>query len=370
VSTRRTPAPALLLALVLTSCADIEPTPPDAGGTTATPSPSESGTATPEESESPTEAPTRESDPASLDWVRLPGPVSDQVTISGDWTLTAPDSGDEVRFDGTRRLTVESPAGFRISETLVDGQYAVVVAEHEQASKPNDVTVIDLGDGQEVDADVAPGVGGAFALGSGLLASTTTRGREYCLGTVDLASGRASEGPCVPPRHGISNLRIGPAGTSAMTFDDSRPSCRTLNRVEGSDFVPLAGVGECQGWEAVTTESFALWGEVTNERRIEAAEFFLDAGAGTVELGAGTTGSLTWCGGSAYLVRDPQRSSDPARLLRVDVEAGDTEVVYETEATGRAFLSEPRCGGTNLTLTAYTAQGDEQVTAALPEALG
>ncbi len=84
-----------------------------------------------------------------------------------------------------------------------------------------------------------------------------------------------------------------------------------------------------------------------------------------MELGAGTTGSLTWCGDAAYVVRDPQRGRDPARLLRVDVAAGSTELVYETDATGRAFLSEPRCGGTDLTLTAYTSRGDEQVTAPL-----
>ncbi len=64
-------------------------------------------------------------------------------------------------------------------------------------------------------------------------------------------------------------------------------------------------------------------------------------------------------------MRDPQRSSDPARLLRIDPAAGTTEVVYESAGTGRAFLSAPRCGGTDLTLTAFTAAGDEQVTASV-----
>jgi hypothetical protein len=352
----------LAAALVLSGCTGDEPAPPE---------PSEpSGSSTPTEeptSEAPSQEPSRTSSeaPASLDWQQVPGPVDDVVTVSGDWTVTVPDGGDEVRLEGRRRLTVDAPAGFRISEALVDGRYAVVVAEHEQASRPNDVTVVDLRNGQQVRADVAPGVGGAWALGSGLLASTAPRGRDYCLGVVDLAAGSSSRGPCVPPRHGISNLDVGPAGLSAMTFDDSRPSCRTLNRVEGGDVTPLPGVSECQGWEAVVSETFAIWGEVANERRIEAGTYYLDAGAGPVELGPGTTGSLTWCGDAAYVVRDPQQSTDPARLLRVDVEEATTEVVYETEATGRAFLSEPRCGGTDLTLTAYTDEGDEQVTAEL-----
>ena len=103
---------------------------------------------------------------------------------------------------------------------------------------------------------------------------------------------------------------------------------------------------------------------MTQERRIEAAEYYADSGSGPVALGPGTTGTLTWCGDAAYVVRDPQRGSDPARLLRIDP-TGSTEVVYETAGTGRAFLSAPRCGGTDLTLTAFSAAGDEQVTASV-----
>jgi hypothetical protein len=358
----RLAAAGLAAALVLGGCTEDGATPPEPSESSGSSTPTEEPT-TEEPSRTPNR--TRGGEPAALDWQPLPGPVDDVVTVSGDWTLTVPDGGDEVRLEGRRRLTVDAPAGFTISEALVDGQFAVVVAEHEQASRPNDVTVVDLRNGQQVRADVAPGVGGAWALGSGQLASTALRGRDYCLGVVDLVAGSSSRGPCVPPRHGISNLDVGPAGLSAMTFDDSRPSCRTLNRVEGGDFTPLPGVTECQGWEAVVSETFAIWGEVANERRIEAGTYYLDAGAGPVELGPGTTGSLTWCGDAAYVVRDPQRSTDPAQLLRVDVEEATTEVVYETDATGRAFLSEPRCGGTNLTITAYTDQGDEQVTARL-----
>jgi hypothetical protein len=40
-------------------------------------------------------------------------------------------------------------------------------------------------------------------------------------------------------------------------------------------------------------------------------------------------------------------------------------IVYRSKATGNAFLSPPRCGGTHLTVTAYSQGGDEQVTTSL-----
>jgi hypothetical protein len=82
------------------------------------------------------------------------------------------------------------------------------------------------------------------------------------------------------------------------------------------------------------------------------------------DLGPGTTGSLVWCGGAAYFVRDPQTDTDPARLMRFSPD-GPLTVVYESASQGNAFLSVPRCGGDAITLTSYGDQGDEQVTADL-----
>ena len=354
--------PALALAaLLLTACTDaLDPSgpamSPTGTPTPTTPEPSET-TDEPSATDTPTDAPAS----ALLDWRPVPGPVDDEVTVSGEWTLTLAAGGATVALDGPDPRDFDAPAGYRFTEALIDGQYAVVVAEHEQATRPNVVSVVDLESGETTDADTPPGIGGSWALGSGLLATTFRRDKDYCVGVVDLVTGRSRPGPCVPPRHGITGLSVSPAGIAATTFDDGRPSCRTLNRVEGTSFEPLPGVEECAGWEAVVTENAAVWGVVEQERRIEAAEYYTDSGSGPVELGPGTTGTLTWCGGAAYVVRDPQRGSDPARLLRIDP-AGSTEVVYETAATGRAFLSAPRCGGTDLTLTAFSAAGDEQVT--------
>jgi len=346
----------VVVALLLTGCTADDPTPSPAPNTS---------TPTTRESPEPTSssAPTR---PPALDWRPVRGSVGDEVTVSGRWLLRRLESGDRVELSGPRQLTIDAPAGFRITEALIDGEYAVVVAEDEGAEDPNRATVVELATGERTvldgSADMPTTIGGTWALGSGLLVHATTSGRDYCLATVDLLSGRSGLGPCVPPRHGLANATVSPAGVTVMTFDDSRPSCRTLQRVDGTELEPLGGVEECRGWEAVTTETAAIWGVVANERRVEASEFFADAGSGPVEVGPGTTGTLIWCGDAAYVVRDPQQDSHPARLLRLGTD-GSAEVVYESPGTGRAFLSAPRCGGTDLTVTAYSADGDEQVTA-------
>jgi len=107
-----------------------------------------------------------------------------------------------------------------------------------------------------------------------------------------------------------------------------------------------------------------VWSVVPKAKRIEEAHFYARSESGVFDLGPGTSGSLTWCGGSAYFVRDPQRSGDPAQLLGWSP-GGGLSVAYETEAPGQAFLTEPRCGGSDLTLAAITSSGDRQITASV-----
>ena len=102
-----------------------------------------------------------------------------------------------------------------------------------------------------------------------------------------------------------------------------------------------------------------------NENRVEAGEFFASADGSFFDLGAGTTGTLTWCGDSAYFVRDSQQDVDKARLLRWTPE-GTLEVVYESPGEGEAFLAEPRCAGSALSVSAFGEGGDEQVWAKVP----
>ena len=352
----------LVAALLLAGCAADEPTP----APPPTPTNGESPDPTEPTDDTGSAAPSEE--PATLDWRPVPGPVDDEVTVSGAWTMRRFESGGRVELSGPQALTIDAPRDFRISDALTDGEYAVVVAEHERAEQPNQATVVELATGDRTivggSSAVPTTVGGTWALGSGLLVHATTSGRDYCLATVDLLTGRSRRGPCVPPRHGLTNATVSSGGITVMTFDDSRPSCRTLQRVVGTELEPIGGVEECRGWEAVTTETAAIWAAVADERRVEASMLFADAGSGPVQVGPVTTGTLTWCGDAAYVVRDPQRDTDPARLLRVASD-GSVDVVYESPGAGRAFLSAPRCGGTDLTVTAYTDEGDEQVTAPL-----
>ena len=371
---RRLGVAAALGVVLLAGCAEDpetspapEPTRSESPSVTSTPSPTDEPTQSPEEPSSSTTPDAPEPPAAILDWKPVDGPVEEEVTVSGKWRLSRATDGSSARLSGPAGATYRPPAGYRYSDTLLDGQYAVVVAEHEQAGKPNIATVVDLGSGRvtRIDgrSDPATTTGGSWALGSGLLTHATARGGEYCMAVVDLLADRGRLGPCVPPRHGFNNVTITAGGISAMTFDDGRPSCRTLQRVEGQSFTPIRGVADCAGWDSAVTESATIWSEIPNEKQIEVATFFAETGAGQVDLGAGTSGTLTWCGDAAYFVRDPQRDADPARLVRV--RDGEAEVVYESPGRGNAFLSAPRCGHTDLTITAFSAAGDEQVTASL-----
>jgi hypothetical protein len=376
---RRSPAAvcvaALVIAAALAGCADEGDPKGDGPSPTPSDSPTRDGSATPT-TQSPRPEPSggTADDPAPveettalLDWSPVPGSTDDTVTVSGKWTLGYPEQGTEAVLDGPRPVTVRAPDRFRITDALIDGEYAVVAAEDQQAGKPNVATVIDLASGEKFTVDGASAVptttGGTWALGAGtLIHATIGPGRAYCLATVDLATRKSARGWCAPPRHGFNDARITPAGTSLLTFDDQHPSCRTVAEVTGADITPFPDVTECKGWDGALLDGGAVWSVVPRENQIEAAQFFARAGEGYFDLGPGTSGSLVACAGSAYFAREPQRDGDPARLMRWSPE-GELTVVYETGKGGQATLSSPRCGGDSITVTALTSKGDEQVSA-------
>ena len=337
----------------------------DGSGGSASPSataaPSPTDTAQPSASAS-----SEPADVPALDWRTVPGPTSATATVGGEWTLTQRPAAAVLK--GPEPLTVRAPERHRISHTLLDDSYAVVVAEDDLAEAPDTATVVDLATGKRTvidgTADVPTTTGGTWALGQGRLVHATIDRGRYCLAEVDLAAQSAEVTWCAPKRHGFSDARISPDGTSLLTFDDSRPSCRTVAELSDGEVTPIAEAPDCTGWDALLVDGATIWSATPNARSVEEATFRATTGEGTVELGPGTSGSLTWCGGAAYFVRDPQRSADPARLIRWTPSEGQS-VAYETEARGRAFLSEPRCGGGDLTVSAFTHLGDEQVTASV-----
>ena len=365
---------ALVLAGTLAACSEDEPrpaadpSPAESGATPSDDDPSGEPTGTPSETgqqgspESPVEL---EAGNDLLDWREVPGPVSTTVTVSGEWTL-AQHERDAV-LDGPRSATVEAPRRHRVTDTLIDGEYAVVVTADELEQRANTATVIDLATGDrsvlDSSSDVPTTTGGTWALGQGrLVHATIGRGRAYCAATVELATMTSATTWCAPRRQGFNSARTSPQGTAVLAFDDARPSCRTVGRIDSGALVPFEGVPECTGWDGALVDGGAVWSVVPKAKRVEEADFFARSDDGWFDLGPGTSGTLTWCGGAAYFARDPQRSGDPARLLRWAPGDGLT-VAFETEGRGQAFLTTPRCGGDTLTLTALAESGDVQVAA-------
>jgi hypothetical protein len=321
----------------------------------------EGGTA---ESPAPVEATTN-----LLEWTRVPGPATTTVTRSGPWTLSVPENGGGASLRGPSRDEIlVADARQHVSDALITDGWAVVVFQDEQETRPATANVVSLGDPDDnftVDGSekVPTTTGGTWALGDKTLFHPTIGpGGTYCLATVDLAKRTSERTWCAEKRHGFNAAQVTPEGTSLMTFDDHQPSCRTVGEVTGGDVVPFEGVEKCLGWEGVLVDDGAVWSVVPKQNRIEEARYYARSGDQYFDLGPGASGTLAWCGGAAYFAQDQQRDGEPARLLRWTSQGG-LEVVYETRGRGPAFLTEPRCGGDRITVTAVAESGDEQVSA-------
>ncbi|MCW2792979.1 MAG: hypothetical protein JWO76_2077 [Nocardioides sp.] len=374
-------APAAALLLMLTACSQDDDQ-PEADPTVAT-----SPAASDEPSESPTGSPstTPSADPSGLPtggtsdrpapltagsdllgWQKAPGSVDSTVTSGGGWTVTVDKAGSEAEVSGPDQGSgISAGRRERISDTLLDDQYAVVVMQDRQETRPTRAVVVELGEQNQFSVDGSSDIptvnGGTWALGQGHLLHATVNDGAYCIASVDLATQESTLGWCAPERHGFNSAHVTPAGDALTTFDDSRPSCRTVVTLTGTETEPFPGVPDCTGWEGLLLDDGAVWSVVPKAKQVESAQYYARVGDSYLDLGPGTTGTLTWCADSAYFVRDPQRDGDPAALMRFNPETG-LDVVYESSG-GRAFLTEPRCGGDTVTVTAFAEGGDEQVSA-------
>lgn len=301
-----------------------------------------------------------------LAWQPVPGPTDVSVTTDGTWTLAFDEERARSTLTGPDGV-VADPVGGRVSDALLGTSYAVVVHRARSEEDPSTAVVTDLATGATsiLDASTAgaPTVnGGTWALdGDRLVHATRGPDDAYCVGEVDLAAGTSRVGWCAPARTGFNAAHLGAAGDTLLTFDDAQPSCRTVVALADDAVQPLEGVTPCTGFEGVLTDGGAVWSEVPDPDRIEAATLHARTGDSTVDLGAGTSGTLTTCGGSVWFVRDPQSDTDPARLMRWD---GSELTVARESPPGRAFMAAPRCGGDAvLTVSSYSEGGDEQVSA-------
>ncbi|MCW2797427.1 hypothetical protein [Nocardioides sp.] len=360
------------LVVLLAGCGDGDPagrptasqSATDPAGTPSTTAPTSPSAETPHPADDPL---VLDPAPRILDWQPIDGPVSNTVTTNGEWTLTVNQAGDRADLEGPTSASGSGSSGERVSDAFLDDDWAVVVHQDRQEQDPSRAVVTNLATGKEftIDggSDIPTTTGGTWALGGGhLLHATIGADGSYCLASVDLTTRTSSLGWCAEKRHGFNGAHITPFGDSLMSFDDSQPSCRTVAAVSGTQLEPLPGVTDCKGWDGVITEDGAVWSVVAKDSRVEAAHFYARSGDSYVDLGPGTSGTLTWCHGTTYFVRDPQRDGEPARLMAYDAEG--LTIAYESPA-GQAFLTEPRCGGDTMNVTALAESGDEQVSAAL-----
>jgi|SRR6478736_3618968 len=304
----------------------------------------------------------------TLEWRPVDGSVDATVTRSSDWTLTVAPDGRTWDLAGPSGASDGKGDRQRVSDALLDERWTVVVLQDDAEQRPSVATVTELatGDTFTIDgaAEVPTTTGGTWALGADRVVHATVQDGRYCLAEVDLDSRASTVTWCAPKRHGFSTAHVTDAGTSLLTFDDARPSCRTVVTLDDGSPTPYDGATRCAAWEGVVTGGGAVWSEIPDERRIEEARFRARVGDEDEDLGPGVAGSLVACAGAAYFVRDPQRQGDPAALVRWSADDGSA-VVYESPS-GHAFLEPPRCGGDAITVTARTSSGDEQVTADLP----
>lgn len=303
-----------------------------------------------------------------LDWSRLPGQTTETVTTNGTWRLTISQEGDRAELtDGARTVTVQAGRGRRIDDGLLDDDWALVVAQDTKEERPAVATAIRLSDQErltlDADSDVPTVSGGAWTLAEGHALHATRSQGAYCLADVDLGTGRGTVGYCAPDGEGFNSPVVSDAGVGLLTFDDASPSCRTVVTLDGGmaarEVSALSGVKRCQGWQALPTDDGAVWSSVPDAERVERAQYFAHAGDAWLALGAGTSGTLTWCAGSAFWTRDAERG-DPARLMRWD---GSRLSIAYAAPDGQGFIAPPRCAGSHLSITALTEGGDEQVSA-------
>ncbi|MGF9760604.1 hypothetical protein AAII07_35990 [Microvirga sp. 0TCS3.31] len=306
---------------------------------------------------------------APLDWQDTGVAVDTRHVRGPEWEALG-DAGDttvELTRDG-EAVTVAAGRGRTISEVLMSEEWAVVVRQDKAESASSEVAVVDLDSGETGELATPPAAsGGSWALTAGdLWFPTIGDGGAYCLATGALADSNGEDGWCAPARSGFSGLTASEHGVGVMTFDDARPvACRTVNLLDDSGVPqPLEGPDDCTAWDVAATADGAVWSEVPKPRRQEEARFHASADGTYFDLGPGTTGTAVPCGDSVFFVRDPQRSDEPARLMRWTPEH-TLEVAYESTSVGNVFLGEPVCGGGVLTLASYGHEGDEHVWASV-----
>lgn len=303
-----------------------------------------------------------------LDWTEQGDPLEASVTAGSTYTLTAQRNGNRVVLAGPNDARFNAPDGFRFSDTLLDEDYAVLVAQDRAETKPSVATIVDLatGDTRTLDGQSDPATvnGGSWALGQGqAFHATTNADGAYCLAEVDLATGAGQTAFCAEPNTGFNQVRRTPQGLSLLSFDNGRPACRSVLAIGEATLEPFPGATECKAWEGMLMPGGAVWAVVPNENQVDVGAVTARVGEDYYALGSSLTGSLVWCAGAAYFSRNQGTDTEAARLMRWDGRSLAT--VLEAGEGGASSISAPRCGGDAISVSVLAESGDQQLTASL-----
>src|SRR5262249_46662853 len=148
-----------------------------------------------------------------LEWVAAPGSVANTVTTNGTWFLTIESSGQAYRLDGPTTSFGTGEQGTRITNALLDSDWAVVGRPAGVGAPPGPAEVTDLAKGEQFtigsDADVPTVPGGTWALGGDtLLHATTGSGGTFCLAAVDLDSRESAVSWCAAGKQGFKAAHV------------------------------------------------------------------------------------------------------------------------------------------------------------------
>ena len=328
---------------------------------------------TPEPTSSPTTPPATEpatgAPAAPLDWQPTGHSIDERVIVGEKWTAIATET--EVRFESNTGdaddVSLPAAGSGTVNAVLLERDTAVVSFAFGGETTVGLGYRIDLSTGEQAEiVTPEPANGGDWALiDDSLYYPALDEHEKACLATLAVTDGNGEEGWCPPGRVGIAELEANDHGVAAMLFDyDSDISCRTLTLLDQTGVPePVEGPAECTGWDIAATGTGIIWSEVPRPKRQEVAEFHALTDGAAKKLATGTTGSLTSCGDDTFFVSDPEKMTDPARLLRWD---GTTlSVAYESASKGNAFLGEPECADGILTISSFGEDGDEQVSASV-----
>lgn len=301
-----------------------------------------------------------------LQWTPTGGGPEDRRTVGAEWSVLVDRQGRTATLTGPDRVTVTPRSGRVVSQVAMDDGFAVVAEESPDGRGAPAATVVDLADGSTYPVSDPP-AGESWTLHDETLRyATFDADDDYCLVEADAGTAKGDFVHCAAARHGITRITTGDHGTAFLDFDDRRPiSCRTPMLLTTDGAIPVEEAADCSSWDVAAMPGGAVWSEVRNERRPDEGVFRAVVDGTTHDLGAGTTGTLTPCGDSAYFARDPVGRDDRAQLLRWTPEA-TLEVVFESRSRGNAFLAPPECAGDVLTVSSFGPGGDEQVWASVP----